>query len=141
MKKKKVFLDADVILDLLTERKPHFLPAVELFTMIQDKQVFAYTSPVVIANLFYLLVRHSTRKKAVQSLIKLKTLVKVLNCGDNEIELALASDFKDFEDSIQYYTALENDMDILITRNIKDYKSANIPVVTPYEFVNSKEIK
>jgi predicted nucleic acid-binding protein len=138
MKKDKVFLDTDVILDLLTEREPHFKAAVELFLQIQDKTIRAYTSPVIIANTFYILNRHLDRKKAIQSLIKLKSLVKVLNCGDRVIELALSSDFKDFEDSIQYYTALENNIDILITRNVKDYKTANITISTPLEYIKSR---
>ena len=137
MKKDKVFLDTDVILDLLTERETHFAAAVELFLQIQDKTILAYTSPVIIANIFYILNRHFDRKKAIQSLIKLKSLVKVLNCGDRVIELALSSDFKDFEDSIQYYTALENNIDILITRNIKDYKTANITILTPIEYIKT----
>ena len=138
MKKDKVFLDTDVILDLLTEREPHFETAVELFLQIQDRTIQAYTSPVIIANIFYILNKHLGRKKAIQSLIKLKSLVKVLNCGDRVIELALSSDFKDFEDSIQYYTALENNIDILITRNVKDYKTANITISTPLEYIKSR---
>ncbi|MCI5164924.1 MAG: twitching motility protein PilT [Candidatus Electrothrix sp. GM3_4] len=70
--------------------------------------------------------------------MKLKSLVKVLNCGDRVIELALSSDFKVFEDSIQYYTALENNIDILITRNVKDYKTANITISTPLEYIKSR---
>jgi predicted nucleic acid-binding protein len=139
MKKDKVFLDTDVILDVLTEREPHFEAAVELFLQIQDRTIQAYTSPVIITNIFYILNKHLGRKKAIQSLIKLKSLVKVLNCGDRVIELALSSDFKDFEDPIQYYTALENNIDILITRNVKDYKTANITISTPLEYINSRE--
>jgi hypothetical protein len=62
----------------------------------------------------------------------------VLNCGERIIDLALSSDFTDFEDSIQHYTALENKIDILITRNIKDYKTASINIVTPLEYIRSK---
>jgi predicted nucleic acid-binding protein len=138
VKKDKVFLDTDVILDLLTEREPHFETAVELFLQIQDKTIQAYTSPVIIANIFYILNKHLGREKAIKSIIKLKSLVKVLNCGDRVIELALSSDFKDFEDSIQYYTALENNIDILITRNVKDYKTANITISTPLEYIKSR---
>ncbi len=137
MKKDKVFLDSDVILDLLTEREPHFPAARDLFLLIQDKKVLAYTSPVVVANIFYILNRHFSQEKAISSLIKLKSLVKVLSCGDAEIELALSSGFKDFEDSIQYYTALAHGMDIILTRNVKDYKTANINVSTPLEYTNT----
>lgn len=137
MKREKIFLDSDVILDLLTEREPHFAAARELFLLIQDKKVLAHTSPVVIANIFYILNRHFSREKAISSLIKVKSLVNVLSCGDAEIELALSSGFKDFEDSIQYYTALAHGIDIILTRNVKDYKSANINVSTPLEYIST----
>ena len=140
MRKEKIFLDTDIILDLLTERQPHFKAAVELFLRIQNKTILAYTSPVVFANIFYILNKHFDKTKAIQSLIKLKSLVQVLNCGDRVIELALSSDFTDFEDSIQYYTALENNIKTLITRNIKDYSTANITISTPMEYINSLDV-
>lgn len=138
MKKESLFIDTDVILDLLTERAPHFDAALDLFLRIQAKQVSAFTSPVVMANLFYILNRHFDRTTALQSLLKLKSLITVLNCGDRVIDQALLSDFRDFEDAIQYYTALEGNIDILITRNIKDYKTAGIQIYTPVTYIKSR---
>ncbi len=137
MKKDKVFLDSDVILDLLTEREPHLEAVINLFIEIQNKKISAYTSPVVIANVFYIMDRHTNKDRAHKALIKIKSLIKVLSCGDDEIELALSSDFTDFEDSIQYYTALNHKIDFIITRNVKDYKNANMNVVTPLEYIAS----
>ena len=139
MKKDKVFLDSDVILDLLTEREPHFDSVLDLFILIENKKIQGYTSPVVIANVFYIITKHFNKEKAYKSLIKIKSLIKVLNCGDSEIELALSAEFSDFEDSIQYYTALNNKIDFIITRNVKDYKHANMNVLTPLEYINSRE--
>jgi predicted nucleic acid-binding protein len=139
MKKDKVFLDSDVILDLLTEREPHLEAVINLFIEIQNKKISAYTSPVVIANVFYIMARHTNKDRALKALIKIKSLIKVLSCGDDEIELALSSDFTDFEDSIQYYTALNHKIDFIITRNVKDYKNANMNVVTPLEYIASKK--
>jgi predicted nucleic acid-binding protein len=62
-------------------------------------------------------------------------LVEVLPLDDKVLELALVSDFKDFEDAIQYHTALENDIDIIITRNKKDFKNSKIPVLTAKEYL------
>ena len=67
-----------------------------------------------------------------------KTLVTVLSITDKVIELALTSDFKDFEDAIQYYSAIENNIKVLLTRNLKDYKSALIPVLTAEQFLTNK---
>ena len=139
MKKDKVFLDSDVILDLLTEREPHLEAVINIFIEIQNKKISAYTSPVVIANVFYIMARHTNKNTALKALIKIKSLIKVLSCGDDEIELALSSDFTDFEDSIQYYTALNHKIDFILTRNVKDYKNANMNVVTPLEYIASKK--
>lgn len=138
MSKDKVFLDCDVILDLLTEREPHYQAALDIFLMIQRNEILAYTSPVVIANIFYILNKHFSKEKAIASLVKLKSLIKVLNCGESEIELALSSGFKDFEDAIQYYTALNNGMDCILTRNTKDYKTTNMTVLKPLEYINTR---
>ena len=63
MKKDKVFLDSDVILDLLTEREPHFDSVLDLFILIENKKIQGYTSPVVIANVFYIIVIGSVAVK------------------------------------------------------------------------------
>ena len=66
---------------------------------------------------------------------KFKTLVNVLAVDSKTIDLAIASDFQDFEDAIQYSCAIENNLTTLITRNIKDYKKASITVLTPETFL------
>lgn len=69
--------------------------------------------------------------------MKFKTLVQVLPVNDKIIDLSLASNFTDFEDAIQHYTAIENDIKILLTRNIRDYKNADITVMTAQQYLNS----
>jgi hypothetical protein len=70
-------------------------------------------------------------------LFKFKTLVQVLPVTDKTVELALSSDFKDFEDGMQYFTAIESDVSILITRNLKDFRTAKIVVMTAEQFLKS----
>jgi len=67
--------------------------------------------------------------------MKFKTLVTVLSVSDKVVELALLSDFKDFEDALQYYTALENGVTLLLTRNLKDFKTAGIPIMTAEQYL------
>jgi len=69
-------------------------------------------------------------------LAKFKVLVEVLALDDKIIDLALASDRRDFEDAIQLYTAIENNTDIIITRNKKDFKKQHMPVLTAKEYLN-----
>ena len=79
--------------------------------------------------------KHNVRK----ILRKFKVLIEILSVDDKIIELALESDFKDFEDAIQYYTAIENNISIIVTRNLKDFKPAKITVLTAKQYVKSKK--
>jgi len=116
----KVFIDTDIILDLFAKREPYYNHAAKLFTLIDHQKIIAYTSPIIIANLNYILSRLISRNKATQALQKLKTLVKILSVDEKVIELALHSDFKDFEDLIQYQTAKLNAIKFLITSHSRE---------------------
>ncbi|MBZ0181024.1 MAG: PIN domain-containing protein [Melioribacteraceae bacterium] len=134
---KKVFVDSDIILDLLAKREPHYLHAAKLFTLIDQQKVKGYTSPIVFANLHYLLRKNSSNSAALKSLRKLKTLINLLSVDERIIEQSLNSEFTDFEDAIQYFAAVNNGISIIITRNKADYKKGKIPIVTAEEFLKS----
>jgi len=133
---KKIFVDSDVILDLLAKREPFYPYAAELFSLVDKGKIKVHVSAIIITNLHYVLRKMTDKEQAIRSLQKLKLLVKILPVDEKIIDLALASDFKDFEDSIQYYVAKENKIDFLLTRNKKDYKTADITILTPQEFLN-----
>jgi hypothetical protein len=78
------------------------------------------------------------RNDSRKILATFKTLVSVLAVDNKIIELAIASDFIDFEDAIQYNTAIENNIKILLTRNLKDYKKALIQVMNPETFLSGQ---
>jgi predicted nucleic acid-binding protein len=134
--KKKIFVDTDVILDLLAQREPYYPYAAELFTLIDSGEIKAYVSPIIFSNLHYILRKQTNKESALKSLLKLKLLVSILPVNEKIIELALASDFPDFEDAIQFYVAKENDIACLLTRNKKDFAKADITVMTPEELLN-----
>jgi len=131
----KIFVDANIVLDLLEKREEFYKEAQELFTLSDKKNVKLYVSALTLANVHYLLYKH-LKMKARKVLAKFKVLVDVLAVDDKILDLSLTSDLKDFEDAIQYYTAIENDMDIIITRNKKDFKNLDIPILTAKEYLN-----
>ncbi|MDP3580340.1 MAG: PIN domain-containing protein [Ignavibacteria bacterium] len=133
----KLFIDSDIILDLLAEREPHYIHAARLFTLIDQNEIIAYTSPLIFANLHYLLKKQTTNLLALKSLRKLKTLINILPIDERVIEQALNSEFNDFEDAIQYFTAVNNGITLIITRNKIDYKRSKIDVLTAEEFLKS----
>jgi len=133
----KVFIDTDIALDLLSERLPHYTYAAQLFTLSDKGKLLIYVSSLFFSNLNYLLSRQYSQKDARRILNKFKVLVNVLGVDDKIIGLSLNSEFRDFEDAIQYYTAIENNISTLITRNLKDYKYAQIAVITAEDFLLS----
>lgn len=131
-----VFIDTDVIIDFLTDRKPHSLESAKIFSLIDQEKIKGCVSSLSFSNLYYVLRKFGTHKKVTSSLQSLSELVDILKVDGDIVKSALASDFKDFEDSIQYFAALEHKKaDCIITRNIKDYKDSLLPVMTPETFL------
>ncbi|MBD3208234.1 MAG: PIN domain-containing protein [Candidatus Nealsonbacteria bacterium] len=131
----KAYIDTDVILDLLQKRERFFDDAARIFVLLENGKARGYVSPLIFANLYYLLRKERGAKPALDALLRLKMLLRVLTIGDKAVQLALSSAFRDFEDALQYYAAVEHGLDCLITRNKKDYRGEDIPVYLPGEFL------
>jgi len=138
---KKIFIDSDIILDLLAKREPHYIYSAKLFTLIDQQKFIAYTSPIVFANLHYLLKKSASNSSALKNLRKLKTFINILPVDERVIEQSLNSEFNDFEDAIQYFTAVNNGIKLLLTRNKVDYKKSKIPIATAEEFLKTLNVK
>jgi predicted nucleic acid-binding protein len=134
--KKRVFVDTDIIYDLLAKRDPFYSSAAHLFTLADEGKVQIFISALSLANIHYLISKHQSESQAKQILRKFKVLVNVTSLTEKIIDLALNSEFEDFEDAIQYFSALQNDIEILLTRNLKDFKKAQISVLTAQDFIN-----
>ena len=131
----RIFVDTNIVIDLLAKREKFYEAAQELFSKSDSKEIELYISALTIANTHYLLANTFKADDVRKNLNKFKLLVKVLPIDDKILELALASDFKDFEDAVQYHTALENNIDIILTRNKKDFKNAVLPILTAKEYL------
>ncbi len=134
----RLFVDTNIVLDLLQKRYEFYREAQGLFTLADRKLVKLYISSLTIANTHYLLSRHYNAHDSRQILARFKVLVEVLPLDAKIIDLALTSELKDFEDAIQLSTAVENDMDLIITRNKKDFRQQILPVMTAGEFLNGR---
>ncbi len=131
----KLLVDTNIVIDLLSKRAEFFQEAQELFTLADNKKVELFVSALTFANTHYLLSKYQKLDDARKTLIKFKVLVNISPLDDKIVELALVSDFNDFEDAIQYHTALENEIDIIITRNKKDFKNSKLPILTAKEYL------
>ena len=133
-----IFSDTDIILDVITGRMPFSVEASSLFTLIEEEQIKSSTSSLSFSNIYYVLRKYASHQRVVSRLKELPELLHILSVDDTIIKNALQSGFKDFEDAIQYQTALSNpDIELIVTRNIKDYKQAELPVMTPGTFLKT----
>jgi predicted nucleic acid-binding protein len=136
---KKILIDTNIVIDLLSKRKDFYEDAANLFSQADKKELNLSISALTFANTNYILTKLKSAKDAREILRKFKVLVELLSLDDKITELALSDDsFPDFEDGLQYYTAIENDIDLIISRNKKDFKNSKLPVLTAKEYLARK---
>ncbi len=131
-----IFVDTNIVIDLLAKREPFYKEAQQLFSLSDKKEISLQISSLTFANAFFSIAKHVKPKETKKYLSQLKVLVNILSLDDKAVELALASDFEDFEDGLQYYVAMDNASDIILTRNKKDFRNSKIPVMTAAEYLS-----
>ncbi|MCC4214729.1 type II toxin-antitoxin system VapC family toxin [Leeuwenhoekiella parthenopeia] len=133
---KRLLIDTNIVIDILSKRDGFYEDAAVLFSLGDRNQLQLTISSLTLANTNYILTRLTSAKESREILRKFKVLVEVLSLDDKITELALSDErFIDFEDGLQYYSALENQIDVIITRNKKDFKNSKLPVLTPKEYL------
>lgn len=137
---KTVLCDINFILDIFLKREPFYSSAAILFKKIEEGALKGYLCALSFPTLFYLLSKELNRNKAMKVLEKIRVVFNVAAVDEKVIDLSLASDFKDFEDAVQYYSAVFVKADYIITRNKDDYADDKIPVLTSEEFLVLSEI-
>jgi len=135
--KTRLFLDTNVMLDLLGERAPFYDSIAKVVTLADIGQLTMVVSALSYATVNYLLSKYENAKKAKEKLRKFKIISEICDLDEVIIEKGLNSEFSDFEDSLQYFSALKSKCGILITRNGKDFKNSIIPIMTAEEFLKS----
>lgn len=133
----KVFLDTNVILDLLAERIPFYNSIAKVTTLADQKKLTLIVSPLSFTTVKYVLNKFEPSDSVLNKLRKFKIICKIGNVNEEIIEKALNSDFRDFEDAVQYFTAIQSNCSIIITRNGKDFKNSTIPIMTAEEYLSS----
>jgi len=132
---KKIFLDSDVLLDLLLDRAPFADDIAVIIEEAMASEVKLCVSPISITNINYIIEKLENKRKADAQTKKILKIVKVEDVGQKVITEAANSGFKDFEDGVQNYCAAEAGHEIIITRNTKDYKESELSILTPREFL------
>ena len=125
----KIFLDTNVVIDFLGERRPFYESVAKILTLADNKKVKVFTSPTTISTTYYILTKFEGSKAALEKIRKFKLLSDISTMDGEVIDKAIHSNFKDFEDAMQYFSAIATNCDLIITRNERDFKSALIPTL------------
>ncbi len=133
---KIIFLDTNVIIDFLADRRPFSLTAAEIFNASLSGNVKIYISAVSYNNIYYILRQSLSHNETLKLLVALAEMTEIVDVTKTVINKSLKSEFKDFEDAIQYNSALSiSKLDFIVTRDSKDFKKSTLPVMNPQEAV------
>jgi len=133
----KAFIDTDVILDFMIAREPFAMDAARIFSLSEKKQIFICTTGLVFCNAYYILRKLGPHKKVIEKLTQLARLVDIIGLPKTAVMHALESEFNDFEDALQHYAALSENVKTIITRNTKDYKYSDLSIMTPDQYLKT----
>lgn len=137
----KVLIDTDVILDFLFDRKPFSEDAAQILSWCENGKIQGFVTSIMLSNIYYLLRKTAKHEKVIENLKMLLNIVDVITTNKDTVLDALHSEFKDFEDALQNFSAQNsNEIKVIITRNSKDYKTSNLAVMEPETYINLVKI-
>ena len=132
-----LFLDTNVLIDLIDKREPFYNDIAVIASMAENKEFKLAASSLSFVNTVYVVSRNVEEKLVLEALKKLRIICEVSNIDEIVIDKSLISNFNYFEDAVQYFSALHHKSEIILTRNKKDFKNSEIPIMTPSEFLAS----
>lgn len=129
---KHFFLDTNILIDFLVDRKPFSDQAAILFQSANNNEVRLYVAAISFNNVYYIVRQVHSHAKTMGLIKTLAQYVEIVAIDGAILKKAIASDFKDFEDAIQSFAAESvADIELIVTRNLKDFKKSNLPVFAP----------
>jgi len=131
----KVLIDTNVIVDVALEREPFYAESDRILTFVEEGHIQGYISASTFSDLYYIIRRDKGRDWTLDFLRQLATFCQVATVDNSVISIALTCNFKDFEDAIQYSTAVINLIDAIVTRNPRDFPVNTPRIVTPNQLI------
>lgn len=135
--KTRLFLDTNIMLDFLGERVPFYDSIAKVVTLADKGQISIIVSALSYSTVSYFLTKFENKETTKEKLRKFKIISEIADLNEQIIEKGLNANFRDFENSLQYFSAISSDCNILITRNGKDFRNSSIPVMTAEEYLKS----
>lgn len=134
----KVFLDTNILIDVLEQRKPYFEAAANILDLGVHRKIKLYASALTFVNCIYIVRKKAGYDKVIESVRLLRNIISISPMNQAEFDRAMAQKTSDMEDALQYQSALSCECDLIITRNKKHFPQTNIPVITAEEFFDTE---
>ncbi len=131
----KVLLDTNVILDIAFERQPFYDYSDQVFSFIEQRQIEGYVSASTFSDLYYIIRKERGRDWTLRFLTRLASTCQIATVDGTAINMALTANFRDFEDAIQYSSAVVNQLDAIVTRNPQDFPVTIASILTPEQLI------
>jgi predicted nucleic acid-binding protein len=130
-----VLLDTNIIVDVALERQPHFEASQQVLFLVEQGQIEGYISASTFGDLYYIIRRSRGREWTTDFINWLVTYCQIATVNEAVIRMALTSNFRDFEDAIQYSSAVVNQLDAIVTRNPQDFPVTTPRIISPNELI------
>lgn len=133
----KIFLDTNTILDVLCKREPFYVEAARIWTLIKIKILEGFISAIFVNNLYYIVRKIKYQNTAEAFVDEILNDFEIVPLTKGILRQARTGSKKDYEDSIQYFSAINAGCEVLITRNKKDFPANGINIFSPQEFIKT----
>lgn len=131
----KLLIDANILLDVLQDRKPHVRASSVIWKLCETEKVKGYVSALTFANLVYIMRKELDPKKIGETLQELSLIFEFTDFNVSDLSRAAKLDWDDFEDAVQSVSAERVHADYIITRNVRDFAKSKVTAFTPSEFI------
>lgn len=130
-----ILLDTNIILDLALQRQPYFEEAIAIFKLIDKSNIRACVTASSITDIYYIVKKSKSHNEAIAIVKNIIQYFEIISVDKEIIVRAIESSMKDFEDAIQSFAALSENIDYIVTRNIKDFENSKVLAISPQEFL------
>jgi predicted nucleic acid-binding protein len=137
----RVFVDTNVLLDVIAKRVPFYPHSVVIWTLAEQRRIDGLVSVISFTNTFHIVERLKSRGAAQEAVRMIRDTFAPVHCDEQILNQAIDAGFDDFEDAIQYFSALRAKASCLVSRNPHHFVDAEIPVLTPAEFLAAYSFK
>ena len=138
----KLFIDTNVVIDVIAEREPFFNDSQKVLALCESEKAEGVISTLTLCTVAYVLRKNVSTQMMRKKLREFRNILRPIDLSASILDKAIDSELADFEDAVQFFSAVYSDADYIITRNVKHFpKDGDLPALTPAAFLALKSKK